>query len=138
MTLRYKFVSFSVIRLWQSNMAEENGIQLFAHSSRKRRNPKQSPTATKSEQGTRCKEGQREVNAHENGNTDVSLAAGSRDGTREASTSGQPTEAAEAATFKALGLSEWLCKIVHSLGMSKPTQVGGPSASLYEMPWMRG
>jgi ATP-dependent RNA helicase DDX49/DBP8 len=50
-------------------------------------------------------------------------AGGAADATAAEAGAAAPSELPQAADFKSLGLTEWLCSICASLGMQKPTQV---------------
>jgi len=93
----------------QHTMADSSSVQLFSRKAGKRRK-----TASDADHLTR-----KEVRTPSNGNT-VAAAALPERASNIASTS---APVVDASNFKDLGVSDWLCSVLRSLGIRSPTQV---------------
>jgi ATP-dependent RNA helicase DDX49/DBP8 len=109
-------------------MDGEGSFDLFAKPSAKRR---RAPPAKQQQNGgqPQGQQQQLEEQAHLPPFANAApIAAEQQQSEAEARTAGEPSTTAAAAivapsSFKALGLTDWLCSVCRSLGMVRPTQV---------------
>ena len=96
-------------------MAIDEGVKLFSGSKRRAANSTQASSARKRQNGLPATQSKDPL-------VDGTAPAAQQDGQR-LQEAVAPLPAAAPASFKALGLSDWLDRLCRSLGMTQPTEV---------------